>query len=51
MAGMNEVERLAMGQRGRALYAREFERQILLGRMEAWLLDMAAGNKTARERA
>jgi colanic acid biosynthesis glycosyl transferase WcaI len=51
MAGMKEEERLAMGLRGKALYAREFERQILLGRIEGWLLDLAASNVTARERA
>ncbi|MEY2861693.1 MAG: hypothetical protein RL392_2151 [Pseudomonadota bacterium] len=51
MAGMKEEERLAMGLRGKALYAREFERQILLGRIEGWLLDLAAGNVTAREQA
>lgn len=51
MAGMKEVERLAMGQRGKALYAREFERQILLGRIEGWLLDLAAGDMTAGDRA
>jgi glycosyltransferase involved in cell wall biosynthesis len=46
MVGMKEAERFAMGQRGKALYAKEFERQFLLGRIEGWLLDLAAGNKT-----
>lgn len=46
MVGMKEAERLAMGQRGKALYAKEFERQFLLGRIEGWLLDLAVGNKT-----
>lgn len=46
---MRAEERLAMGQRGKALYAREFERQILLNRLEGWMLDLAAAGKKNKE--
>lgn len=42
LAGLEKTERQAMGERGRALYSREFERQLLLDRLEGWLLDLAA---------
>lgn len=44
---MGEGSRRAMGGRGRALYAQEFERHLLLGRLEGWLaaLDRRGGAK------
>ena len=51
LADMEQSQRQAMGQRGQALYAREFERQVLLDRVEGWLLDLASAAKTARGRA
>lgn len=51
LADMQASQRQAMGQRGQALYAREFERQVLLDRVEGWLLDLASAAKTARGRA
>lgn len=50
LSGMHAAQRLAMGQRGKALYAREFERQALLGRLEDWLQDMIATGKQTKER-
>lgn len=51
LADMEQSQRQAMGRRGQALYAREFERQVLLDRAEGWLLDLASAAKTARGRA
>lgn len=42
LAGMGTAQRQAMGERGRDLYVREFERRLLLDRVEGWLLDLAA---------
>jgi hypothetical protein len=42
LSEMNEVERVEMGRKGVALYEQEFERSMLLGRLEAWMLQMAA---------
>lgn len=42
LSEMNEVERAEMGRKGLALYEQEFERSILLGRLESWMLQMAA---------
>lgn len=41
LSGMSQTQRVAMGQRGKALYAREFERRALLDRLEGWLLGLA----------
>lgn len=41
LSGMSQTQRVAMGQRGKALYAREFERRALLDRLEDWLLGLA----------
>lgn len=42
LAALEKAERQVMGERGRALYSREFERQLLLDRLEGWLLNLAA---------
>lgn len=49
MAGMKKAERQAMGLRGKSLYMREFERTLLLDRIEGWLTDLAAARMTAGE--
>lgn len=50
MSEMSEAERQRMGAHGKALYAREFDRQALLDRLEIWLLDLAdAGMKTRED--
>ena len=41
LAQMGRQERQAMGQRGHALYASEFDRKLLMDRAEGWLLDLA----------
>ena len=46
---MSVAQWLAMGQRGKVLYAREFERQVLLDRMEQWLLDLAGTGMKPKE--
>lgn len=46
LATMDAGARDAMGRRGRALYARDFERQVLLNRAEAWLLGLAAKGRS-----
>lgn len=46
LADMDAGEREAMGRRGRALYARDFERQVLLDRAEAWVRDLAARGRS-----
>lgn len=51
LAGMEKAQRQAMGQRGKALYARQFERQLLLDRIEGWLLDLAAARMRAGGRS
>jgi colanic acid biosynthesis glycosyl transferase WcaI len=42
LSEMSAVERAEMGRKGLALYEQEFERSMLLGRLEAWMLQMAA---------
>ena len=46
MVKMPRAEREAMGERGRAYFVREFERDMLLARVEAWMREL-----TAREAA
>jgi colanic acid biosynthesis glycosyl transferase WcaI len=48
MAGMAKSEREAMGERGRELYVREFQREHLLERCEGWLVDLADAKQKAR---
>lgn len=50
MAGMTRAERQSMGERGRALYVREFERQLLLDRAGDWMLGLAAAKTKAGSR-
>jgi glycosyltransferase involved in cell wall biosynthesis len=50
LAGMSAAQRQAMGERGLALYAREFERRLLLDRLEGWLLELAATGMAAGRR-
>lgn len=47
LAGMEISQRLAMGRRGRDLYAREFDRQLLLDRLESWLRDLTTARVSA----
>lgn len=49
LSEMNEAERAEMGRKGFALYEQEFERSILLGRLETWMLQMAAKPTNATE--
>lgn len=42
LSEMNDDERVQMGRKGLALYEHEFERSMLLGRLEDWMLQMAA---------
>ncbi|MDZ7922009.1 glycosyltransferase family 4 protein [Rhodoferax sp.] len=42
LSTLTDVARAEMGRKGLALYEQEFERSMLLGRLEAWLLQMAA---------
>lgn len=46
LAAMAAEEREAIGRRGRALYARDFERGVLLDRAETWLLDLAVRGRS-----
>ncbi|MCG9022844.1 glycosyltransferase family 4 protein [Laribacter hongkongensis] len=41
LANMSTSDRHAIGARGRALYDREFERGLLLDRIEGWLFELA----------
>lgn len=51
LADMEASQRDAMGERGKALYARDFERQVLLDQVEGWLLDLASAARPVGERA
>ncbi len=42
LAGLSVEERAAMGQRGRAYCRREFDRKVLVGRLEQWLAETVA---------
>ena len=42
LAGLSAEEREAMGQRGRAYCRREFDRNVLVGRLEQWLAETVA---------
>ena len=48
---MPETERRAMGERGRRYFEAHFERERLLGRLEGWLAETAAGSGTNRRRS
>jgi glycosyltransferase involved in cell wall biosynthesis len=41
LSRLPESERRTMGERGRAYNRREFDRDLLVGRLESWLLDLA----------
>lgn len=47
LADLSPSERAAMGQRGVALYAREFERGLLMDRLESWLGSLMCGRRGA----
>jgi len=49
LSEMNDVERVEMGRKGLALYEQEFERSMLLGRLEDWMLQMAAKSANGTE--
>ena len=40
-------ERQAMGRRGREYFERQFERSLLVGRLEQWTRDLAAERRCA----
>jgi len=42
MSTMPASARDAMGQRGRAYYLREFDREVLLERLENWMRELVA---------
>lgn len=41
LSQLQDAERRAMGERGRQYSQREFDRDLLVGRLESWLLDLA----------
>jgi glycosyltransferase involved in cell wall biosynthesis len=41
LSRLPESERRSMGERGREYGRREFDRDLLVGRLESWLLDLA----------
>jgi colanic acid biosynthesis glycosyl transferase WcaI len=41
MSRLPDAERRAMGERGREYSRREFDRDLLVSRLESWLLDLA----------
>ncbi|HVT37479.1 MAG TPA: glycosyltransferase family 4 protein [Gemmatimonadaceae bacterium] len=51
IAGLTGQERTAMGARGRAYSAREFDRGQLLSRFETWMEEVAAGMHASGRRA
>ncbi|MFM2275746.1 MAG: hypothetical protein RL211_1618 [Pseudomonadota bacterium] len=50
LSEMNEVERAEMGRKGLALYEQEFERSMLLGRLETWIHQMVVKSPDETER-
>lgn len=43
MAGLSENDREAMGDKGRRCFEGEFEREMLLDKLEGWMADVAGG--------
>lgn len=51
LSQLTVAERQAMGERGQAYSRREFDRDVLISRLETWLMDLSCKRSEGKERA